>query len=231
MRSRAIRRFSATATSRCCAPSCRSRSSRRRSASAAAMMRACEVRRSTTRALSSCSRLVVSSALRQRGVHAGERARQPHAIGSSNEPGGHERQCRRDAVAQADERREDQRERRAEQHGERDQIERARAGSGPSGRRGPSRSPSRRCARAAARTSASRCCGAVRRAAAGCRAAARPASARSAPSSARSPSSARAAGPSVRIATPRPTDRPDRGSRRVEDAQRQRQQQVDDPPP
>ena len=35
----AMRRFSASATSRCCAPSCRSRSIRRRSASAAAMMR------------------------------------------------------------------------------------------------------------------------------------------------------------------------------------------------
>ena len=66
---RARRRFSARATSRDCAPSCRLRSSRRRSPSAASTSRAREARSSTRRARSSASRRWFSSS--QRGGRAG----------------------------------------------------------------------------------------------------------------------------------------------------------------
>ncbi len=62
IRRRAIPSDIDMATSRCCAPSCRSRSSRRRSASAAAMMRARESWRALTRAAITGSGLALSSA-------------------------------------------------------------------------------------------------------------------------------------------------------------------------
>ena len=75
----AIRRFSASATSRCCAPSCRSRSMRRRSASAAAMIRERASWSSVTWAVSTGSAFEPSSCAASQPYRPAERAQRRDA--------------------------------------------------------------------------------------------------------------------------------------------------------
>ena len=87
------------------------------------MIRACEVRRSTTRALSSTSRLVVNSARATAAWMPANALSARTEIGSRTSPGGKQRQRHREVLHLARERRQDQRERRREQQDHRDHVD------------------------------------------------------------------------------------------------------------